>query len=277
LRHCSCALFIRDGRLLLGRRSPAKPLYPGVWDLIGGHARPGETPEVALRREVEEEIGSIPTEFSLLQTAPEPNPEAHGPAVYHVFLVRRWTGPEPFLRNDEHVELGWFTPSEARGLTVADPAYRELFARVEALERGGRWVAYAAALWASVFAVFHVIWAAGWYPLLNAEGARIAFATPWKWWFDVVVAVMCVIAVPVVLAPVMSWGQHVPRRLIYTLAWVGSTLLVLRAGASLVQVAYLAATGRFRITGLGIWEPWFYLGAILFSLSTWHSRPGGSL
>lgn len=273
MRHSSCALFVRDGRLLLGRRSPAKRLSPGVWDLIGGHARPAETPEEALLREVEEEIGSIPMEFSLLETVPEPNPEANGPGVYHVFLVRGWAGPEPFLRNAEHVELGWFTPSEARGLNLADLGYLELFARVEALQRGRRWVAYAAAFWASVFAVFHVIWAAGWYPLLHAEQARIAFATPWKWAFDVVVAAMCVIAVPVALAPVSSWGHHVPRRLIYTLACVGSTLLVLRAAASLIQVGYFAATGRFRVTTLGIWEPWFYLGAILFSLSTWRSRP----
>ena len=37
----------------------------------------------------------------------------------------------------------------------------------------GIWVAYAAALWAAVFAVFHIIWAAGWYPLLDAEGAAL--------------------------------------------------------------------------------------------------------
>ena len=145
---------------------------------------------------------------------------------------------------------------------------------MRALQRG---VAYAAALWAAVFAVFHIIWAAGWYPLLHAEGARSAFATPWKWWFDVVVAVMCVVAVPMVLAPVSRWGQHLPRRVIYTLACVGSTLLVLRAGASLVQVGYFAATDRFRLTVLGIWEPWFYLGAVLFSLSTWLSRPARDL
>ena len=72
--------------------------------------------------------------------------------------------------------------------------------------------------------------AAGWYPLLNAEQARLAFATPWKWAFDVVVAAMCLIAVPVALAPRPAWGQHLPRRLIYTLACVGSTLLVLEPG-----------------------------------------------
>jgi hypothetical protein len=138
--------------------------------------------------------------------------------------------------------------------------------------RGGPWVAHAAALWASVFAAFHITWAAGWYPLLDADQARVAFATPWKWAYDVIVAAMCVIAVFVALAPVMSWGQHAPRRLIYTLAWIGTALLLLRSVASLIQAAYLVVAGRFRFAAMGIWEPWFYLGAVLFSLSTWRAR-----
>jgi 8-oxo-dGTP diphosphatase len=32
-------------------------LYPGVWGLFGGHMEPGETPEIAVEREVLEEIG----------------------------------------------------------------------------------------------------------------------------------------------------------------------------------------------------------------------------
>jgi len=138
---------------------------------------------------------------------------------------------------------------------------------------GDSWVAYAAALWALIFAVFHIIWAAGWYPLLaDPEQSRIAFAVPWKWWFDVVVAGMCVVAVPIALAPVMTWGRYVPHRLIVTLATIGAALLVLRAAASLIQIGYFIATGRFRLAAVGIWEPWFYLGAILFSLSTWRFR-----
>ena len=137
-------------------------------------------------------------------------------------------------------------------------------------ERGSRWAAYCAAIWASIFAVFHIVWAAGWYPLLNAEQARIAFAVPWKWAFDVVVAGMCVIAIPIALAPVTSLGERVSRRLVFGLAVTGSLLLMLRSTASLVQVSYLIATGRF--AGFGIWEPWFYLGAVLFGVSTWQSR-----
>jgi hypothetical protein len=140
--------------------------------------------------------------------------------------------------------------------------------------RVGSWAAYAAASWALVFAIFHIIWAAGWYPLLHAEGARIAFATPWKWWFDVVVAAMCLIAVPVALGPVMAWGRRVPMRPVFVLACIGSALLVVRSVGSLIQVAYLLATGRFRFASVGIWEPWFYLGAIVFSLSTWHLAQG---
>jgi hypothetical protein len=135
---------------------------------------------------------------------------------------------------------------------------------------GRPWAAYGAAIWASIFAVFHIVWAAGWYPLLNAEGAQIAFAVPWKWAFDVIVAAMCVIAVPIALAPVTSLGDYLSRRLVFALAVTGSVLLVLRSTASLVQVGYLISTGRF--AGVGIWEPWFYLGAVLFALSTWQSR-----
>jgi hypothetical protein len=144
----------------------------------------------------------------------------------------------------------------------------------DAQPRRGVWVSYAAALWASIFAGFHIVWALGWYLFLNAPGARVAFATPWKWWFDVAVAALCVVAVPVVLAPVMSWGQRMPLRPIYTLACVGSALLVLRSVASLVQAGYLVASGRFRFAVIGGWEPWFYLGAVLFCVSTWQSRPG---
>jgi hypothetical protein len=135
------------------------------------------------------------------------------------------------------------------------------------------WVAFAAAIWAAVFAAFHIIWAAGWYPLLDSEQARIAFAIPWKWAYDVVVAAMCVIAIPVALVPVTSSGNPEVRRLVFVLAWIGSALLLLRSAASLVQAGYFVATGRFRFAAMGIWEPWFYLGAVLFTLSTWRSRP----
>lgn len=133
----------------------------------------------------------------------------------------------------------------------------------------GAWTAYAAALWALTFAVFHFVWASGWYPGLDAERARIAFAIRWKLIYDIVAGVMCVVAVPVALALTMPWGQRLPRRLVGFFAWTGTGLLVLRSVASLIQTAYFVATDQFSLAAMGIWEPWFYLGATLFAVSTW--------
>jgi len=41
-------------------------LYPGHWALFGGHIEPGESPEQAIRRELQEEIGFVPTKLRLL-------------------------------------------------------------------------------------------------------------------------------------------------------------------------------------------------------------------
>ena len=48
MRVGACALFVRDGRMLLGHRLPGRGYYPDVWDLIGGHLRQGESPESAM-------------------------------------------------------------------------------------------------------------------------------------------------------------------------------------------------------------------------------------
>jgi len=136
-------------------------------------------------------------------------------------------------------------------------------------DRAGTWVVYAAATWAFVFAAAHLIWAAGWYVGLDQEQARIAFQKPLFLAYDLVVAAACAIAVPIALAPVRPWGRRLQIRPVQILAWVGTGLLLLRAGASIVQAIYLLAKGRFALEVLGIWEPWFYLGATLFGLSTW--------
>lgn len=113
-------------------------------------------------------------------------------------------------------------------------------------------MAYAAACWALVFAAFHIVWAAGWYIGLDPVQARAAFTVPWKLAYDLVVAGMCLVAVPVVLALAMPWGQRVPRRLLDALAWTGTGLLLLRAVASLIEAAYLLVTGRFSWRNMGV-------------------------
>ena len=134
------------------------------------------------------------------------------------------------------------------------------------------WAAYGAALWALIFAVFHLIWATGWYVGLDPESARKAFAKTPFLVYDLVVAGMCAFAVPVALALAMPWGHRLPRWLVGLFAWTGTGLLLLRSVASVVQAVYLIGTRQFPVETRGLWELWelwFYLGATLFSLATW--------
>jgi 8-oxo-dGTP diphosphatase len=50
------ALCERDDRVLLSQRAPHQPM-PNLWELPGGKIEPGESPTVALRREIAEELG----------------------------------------------------------------------------------------------------------------------------------------------------------------------------------------------------------------------------
>jgi len=57
MRRIVSALLVRDGAVLLAKRSPAKRAYPNTWSLPGGHVEPGEALDAALVREVGEEVG----------------------------------------------------------------------------------------------------------------------------------------------------------------------------------------------------------------------------
>lgn len=131
------------------------------------------------------------------------------------------------------------------------------------------WTAYAAALWALVFAVLHVVWATGWYVGLEPELARKAFEQRWFLIYDLLVGAACALAVLVALALVQPWGAHLPRALVIGLAWCGSVMLVLRGGAGVAQTIYVAAAGRSVLQVSRFWEVWFCVGAVLFGTSTW--------
>jgi 8-oxo-dGTP pyrophosphatase MutT (NUDIX family) len=125
------ALIVRNGMLLLGRRSAEKAVCPGTWDVIGGHVEAGECVEDALLREVEEEIGIRPLVYDEHSRHLPPRG-----GVLVLFQIVGWTGGEPRLRNDEHVELSWFPIRAVRMLPdLAAPEYVPIFRSLEVTTR----------------------------------------------------------------------------------------------------------------------------------------------
>ena len=112
---------IGGGRILLGKRSAHRKLYPLTWDMIGGHVEAGETPEQALVREFREEVGIRPTRFHLIDEIIVP--EANDRALLFVFRIDGWSG-EPRLANNEHSELRWFDTDD---ITEACPLASDLY------------------------------------------------------------------------------------------------------------------------------------------------------
>jgi 8-oxo-dGTP diphosphatase len=95
MRICAGGLLVRDGQILLARRSADRTFYPGVWDLIGGHCKRDEVPAEALVRELEEEVGVTARVFDEIAVLQEPQPIEHGEAKYYIFIVTEWDGGEP--------------------------------------------------------------------------------------------------------------------------------------------------------------------------------------
>ena len=127
------ALIVQSQKILLGKRSAERKLYPDVWDMFGGHVELGEATEQTLVRELQEELGITPTQWTFLETLTLPLPTQHGaPAedlTAHIYLGSGWTGTPVNRQPEEHSLIDWFSQEQANGLPLADPIYPELFAR----------------------------------------------------------------------------------------------------------------------------------------------------
>lgn len=130
MRECVAAFVVEGGKVLLGRRTAARRFYPGIWDACGGHQKPDESREDALRRELREELGIVPTRWEFLLTVHEPKEAENGAGRYHFYAVTAFDGVPENLQPDEHAAVEWFEFDQAMNLPFAHPMYAEVLARI---------------------------------------------------------------------------------------------------------------------------------------------------
>lgn len=99
----AAALIDADNRVLLAKRPEGKQLA-GLWEFPGGKVSPGETPEEALIRELQEELG-----IEVCATCIAPFTFAsHTYETFHLlmplYLCRNWTGE---ITPQEGQEVAW--------------------------------------------------------------------------------------------------------------------------------------------------------------------------
>lgn len=128
------ALIGPDGRVLLQQRAPGRSMA-GLWEFPGGKIEPGETPEQALVREVEEELGVLldPVKLEALSFASEPLGDRH--LLLLLYWTRSWSGKPQAL---DASAVRWVRVDEMRNLTMppADVPLVDALARLVA-ERVG--------------------------------------------------------------------------------------------------------------------------------------------
>lgn len=124
----AAALVNREGQVLLQQRPEGKQMA-GLWEFPGGKIEPGERPEAALVRELEEELG-IETEADFLTPAAFASAElGERHLLLLLYVCRQWRG-EP--RALDAAALQWVRPAEMHSLAMP-PADQPLIAVLESL------------------------------------------------------------------------------------------------------------------------------------------------
>ena len=116
--------------ILLLQRSADQRLYPGLWQLVSGKIRAGETASDAARREVAEETGLRP---GSMWTIPQVNAfySAATDTVQLTPLFAAEVMPDAFATlSNEHQAFRWATVDDARR-TLVWPANRRLLDLLE--------------------------------------------------------------------------------------------------------------------------------------------------
>jgi 8-oxo-dGTP diphosphatase len=113
------AALIAPGPLILMQQRKLAGTFGGLWEFPGGKVEPGESPESALLREIDEELGIAldPAAFHPLTFASDPAlpPAPRQPHVILLYICRRWDG-EPRCLDAE--AIAWIAPEALMALPM---------------------------------------------------------------------------------------------------------------------------------------------------------------
>lgn len=128
------AVFVRDGDVLACRRAPGKAAE-GKWEFPGGKVDPGETPEHALIREIQEELELSITVGALIDRSVTPVGDLDIDLA--CYLVTSEDAPTystdheelRWVSTDAMSSLDWATPDLPAVAILCSPAYRPTLER----------------------------------------------------------------------------------------------------------------------------------------------------
>lgn len=110
----AAALIDKDGRVLVAQRPEGKPMA-GLWEFPGGKVKEGETPEFALCREIEEELGIEVRECCFMPVAFASHSYDDFHLVMPLYVCRMWKG---MVTPRENQAVKWMKVNELYNLRM---------------------------------------------------------------------------------------------------------------------------------------------------------------
>ena len=111
-------ILLRSEKELLIQQRRAGTDCAGQWEFPGGKLEGGETPEQALKRELQEELNITISKLTFLTRLKHDYDHAH--VSLHTYIVREWVGEPEGLEGQEIV---WGNPQQLKQYNLLEAAY----------------------------------------------------------------------------------------------------------------------------------------------------------